>query len=222
MPYARNADLPNAVRNVLPHKAQTIFLNAVNTALNRGLSEERAFKTAWGAVQNQGWRPSPTGKWVQRPMKKQIIIRNGSYKPKPEPKPIPDENKFECQIGIAKRDDEQQLITGIVMEPDTLDTQNEFVGKAEIQRAAHAFLEKSRVIGLQHSKQGPVTVVESYISSGETMGEQAIVKGSWVMTVKVNDAELWAGVKSGEYTGFSIGGYAAKRSITMEEFNNAK
>ena len=59
MPYNSTADLPENIRKTLPAKAQTIFLNAFNTAWNGGCKdwgvreheiEDCAFKRAWGAV----------------------------------------------------------------------------------------------------------------------------------------------------------------------------
>ena len=63
MPYASTSDLPDAVRDVLPEKAQALFLAAYNNAWNhyrdpatrRGDEgrEEVAFKVAWSAVKQQ-------------------------------------------------------------------------------------------------------------------------------------------------------------------------
>jgi cation transport regulator len=54
MPYARNEDLPPAVRNHLPEHAQDIFRAAFNSAFDEHAGEpdveERAFRIAWGAV----------------------------------------------------------------------------------------------------------------------------------------------------------------------------
>ena len=41
------------------------------------------------------------------------------------------------------------------------------------------------------------------------MRGKTVVKGTWIMTVKVTDDELWAMCKSGDITGFSIGGVAS-------------
>ncbi|MBO0711166.1 MAG: ChaB family protein [Acetobacteraceae bacterium] len=63
MPYARNEDLPPAVRTHLPAHAQDIFREAFNHALDEYGEEERAFRTAWAAVkrryrkQGESWVP---------------------------------------------------------------------------------------------------------------------------------------------------------------------
>lgn len=114
-------------------------------------------------------------------------------------------------IEKAERKEEEQLITGIVMEPDVKDAHGDFQTAKEIKKASHSFIAKSRVIGLQHKKKGPVEIVESFISHENTkIGGQNVAKGSWVMTVKVNDKKIWKMVKAGDFTGFSIGGFAMK------------
>jgi len=64
MPYANNSELPKAVRDVLPSKAQDVFRNVVNSQLADGKSEEVSFASAWGALSRQGWEKNSDGKWV--------------------------------------------------------------------------------------------------------------------------------------------------------------
>lgn len=64
MPFNRNDDLPKPVRDALPSEAQTVFRNVVNSQLDRGLSEERAFASAWAAVK-RGWEKGKDGAWVK-------------------------------------------------------------------------------------------------------------------------------------------------------------
>ena len=39
-----------------------------------------------------------------------------------------------------------------------------------------------------------------------SIGEQAIKKGTWMMTVEVDDPDIFEKVQKGEITGFSMGG----------------
>jgi len=64
MPYAKNSELPDSVKNVLPAKAQEIFRKAFNAANAKYHDEERAFKIAWGAVKNAGYKKK-NDKWVK-------------------------------------------------------------------------------------------------------------------------------------------------------------
>ena len=119
--------------------------------------------------------------------------------------------KKTIEVQIYKRDNEKQLITGIVLEPDTTDAHGDRINIDEIEQAAHRFMLKSRIIGLQHREKGPVEIVESYVAPADfQINGQKVAKGSWVMTVKVHDNATWKQVKTGKYTGFSVGGMAIR------------
>lgn len=65
MPYARNSDLPDSVRNALPGAAQTRFRQVVNEALGNDRSDSQAFASAWSVIRN-GWKkPKDGAKWVR-------------------------------------------------------------------------------------------------------------------------------------------------------------
>jgi hypothetical protein len=58
---------------------------------------------------------------------------------------------------------------------------------------------------------GQVKVLESYLAPTDfTIGELAVRKGTWLLAVRVLSDELWERVKSGDLTGFSIGGSARR------------
>lgn len=121
---------------------------------------------------------------------------------------------IKIQFPIAKSDGEQRLVTGIVLEPDEIDTQNDTIDAEGILKTAHNFLSKynrESEMGHMHRRLGDIGVdlVESYIAPMDfTIGEEPVKKGSWIITVKVHDDRLWQDVKSGKLTGFSIGGIA--------------
>jgi len=295
MPFASNSDLPESVRGVLPDSAQSVFRSVVNSQLERGLSEERAFASAWSALKNQGWKKGDDDKWhkVQKNLvsisgacvddvtgmiKKQVELYDPVYGTSPcefcdcpsvkamlwaggsqhmfvcadhietglrqivdnnrdavnqvidlvapamgEDSVAEDditeikitiwkaENMEEVDITkecpILKRDEEKRLVTGVVLEPEIEDAHGDIISEADVEEAAHDFMRKSRVIGLQHKELGPVEVVESFIAKeAMKIGDEQVAKGAWVMTVKVHDEDVWKAVKSGEFTGFSIGG----------------
>ena len=77
MPYKKNSDLPESVRNNLPEDAQTIFRNAFNNAheqyknpASRRNPEESieavASQVAWAAVKHEYVKDEETGKWVKK------------------------------------------------------------------------------------------------------------------------------------------------------------
>lgn len=111
---------------------------------------------------------------------------------------------------ILKVDEEEHMVYGVVMEPDTEDTQGDFASSGEIMKAAHNYLEQKQKLGFMHRIFGfgqKLRIMESYIAPADFELEGEVVKkGSWVMAVRVLVDELWQKVKSGEITGFSIGG----------------
>ncbi len=61
-----------------------------------------------------------------------------------------------------------------------------------------------------------VSIVENYIAPADFELEGlTIKKGTWMMGCRVNDAGLWAGVKDGSITGFSIGGSAIRKPASQ-------
>jgi hypothetical protein len=121
----------------------------------------------------------------------------------------------EYLIPIAKVDEEKRLVSGVVLEPDTVDAQGDIISAEEIEKTAHNFMLKSRTIGKGHKNKADAAPVESHITSQDVkIGKQSVRKGAWVLTVKLNDDSIWEGVKSGEYTGFSIGGFGKRTPLT--------
>lgn len=80
---------------------------------------------------------------------------------------------------IAKADDAQCLVYGIVYEPNVADAHGDYMTPAEIEKAAYGFQKDALEIDKQHDFQGGVgEVVESYIALSDfEMGGEVIEKG---------------------------------------------
>lgn len=121
---------------------------------------------------------------------------------------------------IVKEDEAQQIVYGIVYEPDVEDAHGDFMTAAEIEKAAHIFMKEYQNIDKQHDFESEVgKVIESYIAPADfEIGRQQVTKGSWVMAVKVED-EMWTSIQKGEFTGFSLAGMAEliERSAPTED-----
>ncbi len=63
MPYAKKEELPDAVKK-LPMHGQEIWMAAYNSALEQYKDEEKAFATAWAAVERK-YRKGEDGKWAE-------------------------------------------------------------------------------------------------------------------------------------------------------------
>lgn len=135
---------------------------------------------------------------------------------------------LEPTLQIHKADRQKQIVYGVVLEPNVLDTQSDFMRAGEVEKTAHGYLKKairgkSSVAKLQHRtkaffKDKPGLVpVESFIApcdftyDGST---EPVKKGSWVLGLHVEDPQTWDQVMRGDYTGFSIGGSGIRQSMS--------
>jgi len=114
----------------------------------------------------------------------------------------------EITVPIMKREKDRQLVYGIVLEADSVDTQGEFMKADQIEKTAHAYIQKSRVIGLGHTKVADAALVETVIlHKGDVFYGTKIKKTSWAIGVFVKDAAIWKKVEKGEINAFSVGGF---------------
>jgi len=115
---------------------------------------------------------------------------------------------------LTVKAEEERFVLGIVLEPEQVDAQQDIYSAAEIRQAAHTYMEKSRTIGLMHKGtiNDKVKILESYIAPASfDLNGVPVRAGTWLMGVRVLDDDLWAAVKSGDMTGFSIGGSAVRK-----------
>jgi hypothetical protein len=129
-----------------------------------------------------------------------------------------DGNKY---FTVVKLSDEEQTVTGVVLEPETFDAQQTIIGVDVIRKAAHDYLKnlnKTTKVGLQHEEfDQPLYLCESYIAPCDfSLGENIIKKDSWIAVMKIDNKNLWKKVKDSKYTGFSIGGRAKIKKIGKE------
>lgn len=122
------------------------------------------------------------------------------------------------QVPILKTEEEKQLVTGVVYEPDVEDSHGDKMTAEEIEKASHTFMENYQHIDKQHDEiAGKGTVVENWIAKSDmTVGEQEVKAGTWLMTVRVDDADTWEEIKKGEVTGFSMGGFGERVEIAKD------
>jgi len=121
-------------------------------------------------------------------------------------------------VAIAKAVVDKRLVTGVVLEPEVWDADDQIYSADVIEKTAHKFLaeyNKRTKPGVQHNDYTrTIEIVESYITPvAFTLNKQKVKKGSWIMTMKVLDDEIWKMIKKGELTGFSIKGWAVARKV---------
>ncbi|WP_127550613.1 XkdF-like putative serine protease domain-containing protein [Paenibacillus amylolyticus] len=132
-----------------------------------------------------------------------------------------EKNAIQKQVQIAKVDDTQHIVIGVVYQPDVEDAHGDMMDAVEIEKAAHLFMENQHIYNIdkQHDLDADKGyVVESYIAPCDMeIGDQMIAKGSWVAGVKVTDDDAWEEIQKGEITGFSMFGVGKCEEVEDEE-----
>lgn len=115
---------------------------------------------------------------------------------------------------ITKIDKKQQIVGGVVYEPDEVDTQGDYADKKEIEKAMYRFMEKyatnTKRIRINHKgKKIFFPIVESFIPDHDTKkGDQPLKAGTWWLMIKITNDKIWDEIEKGTLTGFSMGGRA--------------
>lgn len=126
--------------------------------------------------------------------------------------------------------DEQMIVSGPVLIPyarifrnDALGMRYVFFSKETIKEIAEKFLSKKELkFNLQHTdKVAHLNIVESYFAKEpNTFG---VPEGSWIVTAKVKDADVWESVKEGKFNGFSLQALFTNEIVGIEQqFNKQK
>lgn len=132
------------------------------------------------------------------------------------------------KLKVAKTDKQKQLIYGVVLEPNVMDSQEDFMLPEHVEQAAHTYMKKvvrgkASVSKLQHRKQGffkekaSVVPVQSFIAPTDFSydGKETVRKGTWVMCLHIEDSNVWQDVMDGKYTGLSIGGSGIRQELNL-------
>lgn len=116
----------------------------------------------------------------------------------------------------------ERLVTGIVADPENVDSYGNTISAEVIREAAFRFMEDYQNFGINHEKidgkpvlyNDKIAVVESWITREKTtIGGTEVPKGAWVLTCRVKDDSIWQGVLDGTYTGFSLEALAKRVEI---------
>lgn len=110
------------------------------------------------------------------------------------------------------------IVYGVVLEPEPNqgagDLHRETYSVETVRDTAHEFTAFHMNLDDQHGEFLPPTkaaVVESYLTKApEIWGARTVPAGSWVMGIRVFDAELQRQILAGEKTGLSIEGFAQR------------
>ena len=120
---------------------------------------------------------------------------------------------------VLKCDSNTHHITGIVYEPMVVDAHENYMTEEEITKAAYGFAKNGNKVDLQHNFESVegVSVVETWVTKADCVIEGNDVKrGTWVMTVEVENDDIWTAVEKGELTGFSMGGVGKYSEVDVD------
>jgi len=122
---------------------------------------------------------------------------------------LEDANKVVKGMTVVIKNEDERVVCGIVYEPDEVDSQGDTSSAEEIRKAAYYYMEKHQKCKVNHKGRViKAAVLESYLAPDDfIISGRAIKKGTWLMTIRVNDDKVWELVKSGDLQGFSMAGY---------------
>ena len=109
-------------------------------------------------------------------------------------------------------------IRGVVYPADRRDAHGEAIGREDLRKAAHMWMEDSQEVNIEHSNivvTNGVRVVESFIAPCD-MPEIDAHEGDWAAEFAVKDPALKAEIQKGLFKGFSIEGICDKVRDTAQ------
>lgn len=123
-------------------------------------------------------------------------------------------------VEIAKLDDDQHLVYGIVYSPNEPDTDGDFTTAEVIKQMSYDFMKNRNTnnIDKQHnSNPEEGFVAESWILEKNDPHFPDEPEGSWAVAIKVTKDDTWSKIKSGEITGLSMAGVAEVEEVQKKD-----
>ena len=130
---------------------------------------------------------------------------------------------------FAKLDTDQRLAFGWASVTEingmpVIDKQADYVSTDDIEKAAYAYVLKSRVGGDMHRRNGEAPhhvsdLVESFVITDEKVAKMGLPQDTprgWWVGFKIHDEDAWQSVKKGERTGFSIHGKGRRQEVSTD------
>lgn len=128
------------------------------------------------------------------------------------------------QYVLAKADEEQQMLVGPALIPEkrilrideqTGEEYEVFFSAETIRKVSERYMQEERTNQHTYEHSADIdglTVVQSWIIEDEQKDKAALYGfelpvGTWMLSVKVNNQQIWEQVKKGEVRGFSIEGF---------------
>jgi hypothetical protein len=137
------------------------------------------------------------------------------------------------EIELKEIDAEKKILMGAALVPNKQILRADKDGKPyyiyfsedTVKKASELFLMRSNQNNATYeheTKLSGLSVVESWIIEDEKQDKSAkygfsLPKGTWMISMKVNNEDVWNDVKAGKVKGFSIEGYFADKYEMSQE-----
>lgn len=134
-------------------------------------------------------------------------------------------------VELKAIDEEKRILMGAALVPEKQiyrrDKENGefyiYFSKDTIRKASQLFLKRSNQNNATYEHQSKIdgmSVVESWIIEDEKQDKSALYNfslpvGTWMISMKVDNDEVWNKVKAGDIKGFSIEGYFEPSSTKL-------
>ena len=132
----------------------------------------------------------------------------------------------EYEMNLAEVDTEKKILMGPALIPNKMIFRKDgkekyqvFFSESTVEQASQMYLKNGNQSNatLQHqTKIDGMSLVESWIITDPEMDKSksygfSLPKGTWMVSMKADNEEIWSKAKSGEIKGFSIEGYFADK-----------
>ena len=110
-------------------------------------------------------------------------------------------------ISTLKKNSSKHIIKGVVYKPNEVDSQGDWMTAEEVEKMAYSFMKRSAMgsVDTNHDMNlVPAYICESYIA--QKNDPDGYPEGSWVVAIKIEDPNIWAGVENGTFGGLSLYG----------------
>ena len=136
--------------------------------------------------------------------------------------------KKQDKIEFKVQDKEKRIISGVALIPNKQIYRRDeqygeyyaYFSKETVETLAYDFLlnNKQNNITLQHMSNGNgVKLIESWLSKNENELGLQTPKGTWYVSYKVENDEIWEEVKNGDFNGFSIEVYIPQVKVNLDK-----
>jgi len=210
-----NAANQSALTKFLPAAAFDIFIKAATEGEAAGLVHNDCIKQGWAAVADAGWSAPASGKkWVKKdgPCGADVHVEAPLGSKKPKKKAADDPYEKASIATVLKVDDGLGLVFGwaIVCKKggvEYFDTQGDHIPEDSMLSAATDFMVNARVAKDMHAGDEIGPIVFAWPMTEDIAKAMSIETGTTGLMIAMQPPPaILQKFRSGEYTGFSIGG----------------